>query len=374
MKFKIWLLYTKTQKHVLKIYRLPFLTWIRNTLLFNVLCVFLMILIVLSIIFRFAPDTAHVVYKSNVENLSTSNQRILAGNTSINGTISKLCIFKETKSSSLVITNSSGYFIYDDIRYDSSYEIHFEEQRKLQDINYNDSFPTVIFIESAENESFSTAAHFFQKYPIENFQKFSISGREARIGFFSRMNISASEALTLSIPFADSGSAYIRKSGESDIPIVGKITIASDSNYNQFSYINEEIDTATVKFTSQAKGTSARSAEIRVSNIKEFTYRADGTLLFSYSPTPVQYDLNNQIVSLHSKNQLSAHIQVHYDENDVFSIETSINAIVSEASISGVSLFPNFFSWYRENVYLVPITLISTIFGGVALTSKKVEK
>lgn len=42
-----------------------------------------------------------------------------------------------------------------------------------------------------------------------------------------------------------------------------------------------------------------------------------------------------------------------------------------EAAISKLSIFPDFPTWFRENIYLIPLTLISTIFGGVAIIKKK---
>ena len=40
---------------------------------------------------------------------------------------------------------------------------------------------------------------------------------------------------------------------------------------------------------------------------------------------------------------------------------------VNEASLSNMYIFPSFRGWYRDNVYLAPLTLITVMLGSISL-------
>ena len=49
-------------------------------------------------------------------------------------------------------------------------------------------------------------------------------------------------------------------------------------------------------------------------------------------------------------------------------IETmTVNGSVTTAELSGIDLFPSFPGWYRNNIYLIPASLITIITGAIAL-------
>lgn len=62
------------------------------------------------------------------------------------------------------------------------------------------------------------------------------------------------------------------------------------------------------------------------------------------------------------KRDLNMLIISHLSEN-----KTLVSGDVSEALLSDLDLFPSFNSWYRNNVFLIPLTLITSIFAGVSL-------
>lgn len=104
--------------------------------------------------------------------------------------------------------------------------------------------------------------------------------------------------------------------------------------------------------------------------LEAISSQSDGKINFSYTPSSIEYDLNHQQVSLYSK-------EGRMQANIVFDGKVqsfSLYGIVNKASISEMNLFPSFFNWYRDNIYLAPITLITTIFGGVTLMLNKKKK
>ncbi len=111
-------------------------------------------------------------------------------------------------------------------------------------------------------------------------------------------------------------------------------------------------------------------ADITLWGVNKISGKASGDLFFSYSPDSKQYHLNKQIVYLGSeKNSLEINIIL---DNGIR--ELNINGMVNEASISKMNLFPTFWGWYRDNIYLTPLTLLTTIFGGVTLMINNKKK
>jgi len=54
---------------------------------------------------------------------------------------------------------------------------------------------------------------------------------------------------------------------------------------------------------------------------------------------------------------------------EIFEINqmNNMNGMVKKAQLSGIDLFPTFVSWCRSNAFLILLSLITTIFGGVFL-------
>ena len=95
-----------------------------------------------------------------------------------------------------------------------------------------------------------------------------------------------------------------------------------------------------------------------------------GKMTFTYGDTPKRYDLSTQTLSLSSKQgDIDCNIRVIDKERTI-----SLQGEVSKALRSNVDLFPSFGTWYRNNVYLIPLTLISTIFAGVSLMKTQNSK
>ena len=93
-------------------------------------------------------------------------------------------------------------------------------------------------------------------------------------------------------------------------------------------------------------------------------------MTFAYTPTAKTYELRNQRLNLHS-NEKDIEAVIVFDK-DLWDIQ--MDGMVNEATISGMNLFPSFLGWFRDNIYLAPVTLISTVFGGVAMMWNRKKK
>lgn len=96
---------------------------------------------------------------------------------------------------------------------------------------------------------------------------------------------------------------------------------------------------------------------------------ATGDLTISYTPSSEEYKLKSQEVCLSSD---KAMLTISYDIENNTAI---ILGYTDAATLSKMSLFPNFWTWYFSNIYMAPLTLISAVFSAVSMmtSSRKNE-
>ncbi len=105
------------------------------------------------------------------------------------------------------------------------------------------------------------------------------------------------------------------------------------------------------------------AANIEMNDISKAKVKCKGNLDFSYTPNATSYKVNNQVIQFDSsRSLLNASIEIRNNNTNHIQISGKVN----EASISGLDLFPSFQGWYRTNAYLIPLTVITTIIGGLA--------
>lgn len=103
---------------------------------------------------------------------------------------------------------------------------------------------------------------------------------------------------------------------------------------------------------------------LTVNGLLDIQAKVEGDFEFSYGYEPKEYELiGGRQIELDSRYaKLDLYIEPKYNKTSI-----SLSGEVTGGYVSSVNLFPSFGSWYRENVYLVPLTLISTIFAAVTL-------
>lgn len=108
-------------------------------------------------------------------------------------------------------------------------------------------------------------------------------------------------------------------------------------------------------------------------NVSDITYVGSGDIIFSLSASPATYTIHKQTVDFHGvSNELSTSMKITEDslENNIL---LTVSGKVDEANISDMTLFPTFTGWYRNNIYLAPLSLVSIVFGSISLLKKKRE-
>ncbi len=103
---------------------------------------------------------------------------------------------------------------------------------------------------------------------------------------------------------------------------------------------------------------------IRSECITSCTVTASGILRFSYLPLAEEYVLKKQELYLSSDD---SSLNLSYDIN---SGTAYITGYVTDAQLSQMDLFPNFWNWYFSNIYLAPLTLISTVLTTISMINK----
>ena len=112
------------------------------------------------------------------------------------------------------------------------------------------------------------------------------------------------------------------------------------------------------------------------SDIKSVKYFCTGEWNFSLGAQPTKYEIKEQKVTVSGAGLEAAVSLAHNEENGkIAKSNLKLNGMVNEATISGVSLFPDFWGWYRDNIYFAPLSLVTVVFGAVSMMKKtKKEK
>ena len=93
---------------------------------------------------------------------------------------------------------------------------------------------------------------------------------------------------------------------------------------------------------------------------------ASGKVSFAYRPSPEVYEIIDQQLELNSKDSALSFVYVFPEEsNQKPSIKLS--GYVDGATLSRMDLFPNFRDWYFSNIYMVPLTLVSTVIAAMSM-------
>lgn len=348
MKFRLWIWKQNIKRRLKEIYYNKFLIWLRSTLLYNLIKVFIMVVVILWVIFLFAPNSAHVSMHTNEVEAAG---KIYADYISMELESERFCL---TNFDELEIDCSFlGKIEADDYTYDDVYKI------KVEPLNEETA---TIFVTVLDSEKLPFTISSFSNgensliYINYMAKEFSVKGNN---GFNIEYNNN------LQFTFFDCN-AFLMKDGEENIPI-NNCLIKADEKYGSFMSIKSNIQLEVMKYLGED---TTYKAVLSLYGLETISAKMSGDLNFSYSPESKQYCLNNQIVYLLSEyNSLEAETKL---DNGIS--ELNVNGMVNEASISSMNLFPTFWGWYRDNVYLAPLTLLTTVFGGVTLMINNKKK
>lgn len=160
----------------------------------------------------------------------------------------------------------------------------------------------------------------------------------------------------------------------------GSISDEHKDDYMDFTQIidRERNKHYTIHVYAEPIGLESKNAElstiykgcknITLMHVVSCIVRGNGKLTISYTPTPEEYSLKKQDLFLLSENS-SLTLSV-----DVETGKVSIWGYADKAMLSQMSLFPSFGNWYFSNIYMAPLTLISTVFAAVSMMNASKKK
>lgn len=103
-------------------------------------------------------------------------------------------------------------------------------------------------------------------------------------------------------------------------------------------------------------------------NPNKIQFVANDDFYVSYSSRENKFSSTMRKIELHSNGKMNGYMEYRNDN-----IDLNVYGHVNEGTIDGYSIFPTFSSWYYENIYIAPLTIISTLIGGIALMKKEIE-
>lgn len=349
---------------------------INESLIFNLIKALIMILLIVELVFLIRPRSSYIYVDVKPEKYSLDGDVIR---------------FDFIEQHTMLLTNFSELEIpLLDVEIDGNTYSWFD---KLVFTKKQDTAYARVYLYAENNIERIN----FQKALLSNFQVYS-----------NEVNINVCGLLTLSL---DGCSARIRKDDNTEIEINSeKIVLQSaaierrldDCQKELEKYINEdgsvreefstEYDYCIRRINAwQQDGDWTLSANcltpdeckkmeidiydlslypyvLQGSNLQSSNITGTGKIEMSYSPVTNKYTSRVQELSLvSSKNQ----INFEYDSE---TNKIVLNGFVNKAYLSGYSLFPNFWNWYVSNMYMAPLTLISTVFAGVSMMNSNRKK
>ena len=363
VNYKLCLLSKSFLQNVHSIYYCCFFVWIRNSLIYNMMKMAILVLVTIFVLFKFTPHTAHIDFKSPEESgylniLGADDSILYVTSGEVNLTIStwnnihvdndmrKYILGDQNIESNQITLKSFGPFIFNGNL--------LPEQTSIILFPIENSGILTFSIEKNENKD-DPIANFVPYYSKEtgidpNFEMgYSLDN-------FCGINASFNHGLRVSLPTK----TKVKLKG-----FIAKIFISGEEIIEEIEEKDFIIENCLIDIpyeTSIFELTRDFSKYMYIVNgIHNLKYKGNGELFFSNSPNSLEYSLRNQELMIDGLNNTLTAKKLFNDSNITFS------GITDEISLSGMSLFPSFSGWYRDNIYLAPLSLISIIFGSISL-------
>lgn len=337
----------------------------RNKYLFyNMIKMLIYIFALLFIIFLFIPHKAYIVLESNdintlnIKSNKNENCYIQSNNLSrldiqlMNNGKFALNLYNVTIENADTIYTGNFEIIFEPIKqnFNNSYQVHFEP---INNTYLNAEIFNLENLEFSHQETFKTG---LISEPIVK----SIAGLTTYLT--TNGDVIINNSFSIVIPDKEYMYAYIVNKDNERIPLEEKCCIFLNNS-------NANIDFLQGKFGIMMWHSVNGESNFSVSSICDININCNGDLYFSYIPESTKYKIYFQDIKLHSKDD---NIKCEY----VFDLETNkqqilINGNINKAYLSDNNLFPNLIGWFKSNIYMIPLTLVSAVIGGLSLTYKK---
>lgn len=352
MKFRMWLIYKRISKIIRSIYDSRFLYWLRSTLLFNVIKMFVLVLGIVYTLFLFFPSEANIYFSDEVKELEfvANSARGSLETDQINLQIESDC---KIRLDNICVD-------YENTRYENI-------EYLLLSVEKQAPFGLV----GIQNNQTTTSAFFISQKSIGKANSVRCSNKEIILNegiLLGGLDSSEYEFWTISAKIT----AFT--SDNKEVFQATEFNIIVDEDLYGTPYLTTSKKTTLITPNIMRKYNESpvtNYCSMDFDGITTLTYEGSGELLFSPSITPETYSIHEQSVDFHGvPNELEASMMITEDslENN---IALTISGKVNEAHISNMTLFPTFSAWYVKNIYLAPLSLISIVFGSISLMKRK---
>ena len=413
-KFKTWLHYRRYNKYIKKIGTV--LQRIKNSFLFYVLKVLMNIVIVLLLIFLCIPKEAFVV----VDSKDVSALDFSVNDLGADGIFKHAIITLPEHDDTMIFESNCDKVFIDGEEYDvSTRDYEIDEDGKV--VANEEKFRLILNREPdiinpninlmVNNDKELAKIKDVPDYLSDTYRiNFDIVDSPRVLSDYNLMSVSTSlsegmGSLFDSFEFFGDLPSLSYKIGtyvEIEIEgLTGKIDLGLGRVFDIESIENLAISSSSWRFVLRATTASLTNCEIEVPirgieyldidlfRISELYMDISGKLSFQRSiDAKEEYELYKQTMFFQNSKAKHKiiHKNTHYDIRELehhnenlngfikyknSNIETQFSGKVNKGSISTFDLFPSFRRWYIENIALIPISLITAIFGAIGLFNKR---
>ena len=135
---------------------------------------------------------------------------------------------------------------------------------------------------------------------------------------------------------------------------------------------------------------NVKNLQCQISKIHNLDLLGDGKVAVTYTPDSKDYTILKQPITVQSQdgsflsaeiiqaNSLPFHLvaqgqEENNDEEDreKYTYSVSVYGFVEKIDLADISLLPDVFGWFRENVYLLPTVFVTVIVGSISLIKLK---
>ena len=379
-----------------------------STLIFNLLLMLILVMGVLWGLFQFLPKTAHIVVEpcleSEIESISTNKVDLIVEAPIIHIVSDVYLSDSQMKTYfNNDIEREFGRSIHDELLQEYLHD-YFNEHSgsyrivstQMSTISVSIRKNAIVTISGVEHVAGANTK--IQCSSTGGVQGFSIIPATGNMVFRSRlladniedrlvtffpkaMNLVSYQHLSMDfensiqIVFPIKDAILSLGDGSEPIPIKQcelSFPAAPTSDYP--SNLSHDLEIDGVSFANIASvvdNSGSKHASVVLSGlIHDFSNIVSGKLWFSLSPVAKEIDLKWSKVDIASKEGLTTNLTFVEGKVD----KGNIYGRTEAAQISGMDLFPTFQGWYRDNIYITPLALITIVFGGLTLMLNKHKK
>ncbi len=329
----------KILEYINKIIKSNIIKLIRASLLYNMFIMFLIIMVFLKIIFFVSPKNGSISYSGPIVNTAEIESRTIDSNfTAKNITItlaSKDKVFLDWMQLLLVPTGNEP-------------SIYIEAVG-------NKTFDALMFTPAGEYDGTQTNPSNLLPEPHVNITyNYWDTFINSKTGFM----ITGDEDTSFNLTFSGID-AYTKNE-------VGEVKKVDCFKTKFFKCTSE----STLRFFTGYDKEIGSTIEYKISFIDFYKIRfvANSDFYVSYSFKENKFSSTMREIELQSNKEVTCDIKCKNRK-----INLNLYGQVKKGTIDGYSIFPSFLSWYYENVFLAPLTLISTLIGGIALMKKEAK-